>query len=133
MAVPGSFKAYGFVAFMAAGVNLSAAEAEERCRTVAVVAAAEIKASAPEPLSAQALSAARDGAFRGCMASSTTTPVAKEIPARPAQPAAAHADTPGAAENSGPENDTKSGFRSLFHTNTKRSRSAYYRSMLWTW
>jgi len=44
------------------------ADAQEReCRAVAAAATAEMKAASTEPMSEQTLSAARDGAYRGCM------------------------------------------------------------------
>jgi hypothetical protein len=114
--------AFGFAALIALSANVGATPAdEERCRVVAMAAAAEIKAATSEPLSDQVLLAARDGAFRGCMAASTP-PVAKERAFGPAQPEAARADGPAVADDGAREQGAKSRTGGLFDFLTRESK-----------
>lgn len=96
----------GFFAVLAITppVQVCAVDVAQRCNTVAAVAMAEIKATAAEPMSAAALGAAREGAFRGCMAS-LNTPDPKSAPAptkdpvtRAAQAPETHADASAAVD-----------------------------------
>jgi hypothetical protein len=75
------------VLLMCAGAH--ADEQDRHCRAVAAGAAAELKAAAAEPMSAVALSAARDGAYLGCMSAA---------PARTSAASAANAEDPAASE-----------------------------------
>jgi len=110
-----NFKTYGVVAIMAVSVNVHAEEFEQRCRAVAATTAAEIKAGAAEPMSAAALGAARDGAFRGCMVSLNTPEAAVNTPSPSDASTLAGSGTANAGSETG-------GFFNFLNRESKRTR-----------
>lgn len=106
-------------AVMFGAVDIFAESAEQRCRQVAAVAAAEVEADSEEILSAAAMDAVRDAALRGCLASAEPRPAASEAPTT-----AVRADVSGATAGSGSRGEAESdrgGFFDLFTGEVKRT------------
>ncbi len=97
--------------------NTSAQTEEQRCRTIAVAVAAEIKVGAIDSMSADSLGAAKEGALRGCLAALNTS----EIDPVPSTPSAA---TPEKVETAAAESNSTSedgGFFDIFSMEAKRT------------
>ena len=79
--------------------NTSAQTEEQRCRTIAVAVAAEIKVSAIGSMSVDSLGAAKEGALRGCLAALNTSDT-DPVPSTPSAATPEKVETAAAESNS---------------------------------